>query len=371
MKISLYSLKTLLAVTVIFALISGCSARAEQASQGPATPHATASSTPVADQKSPKDGILPEPISFPKDDAPHKSQTEWWYYNGHLNTNKGATYGFHLVIFQRFMEEGRAAYVGHFSVADLNKKTFVYDQRLELGHIPQMAGGAVSINVGDWIMNLKGGRDSIRANVPGYNMYLELTGVKRPVLHGGDGYITVAQSEESYYYSRTRMAALGYLGVDGVQEPVVGSVWFDHQWGDFALQGGGGWDWYAVQLSDVTELMISVIRGPDGKGIESYGTLVDQTSAATEIKEADIDIQPIGQWTSPQSGAKYPMGWIASVRSQGLELTLTPALEDQELDTRDSTQVVYWEGKVNVAGTKNGQKITGAGFVEMTGYAPR
>ncbi len=366
----------LISILCITAFIAGCSG-AGNSQPSPASQPAiedtrlVGTATPASNRVAPLGSPPPEPVSFPKDDAPHKNQTEWWYYNGHLNTNKGASYGFHFVIFQRYIEEGRAAYVGHFSITDINKKTFVYDQKLELGYIPQAADGTVSIKVGDWTINLKGGRDSIKANLNGYNMQLELTGIKRPVLHGGDGYITVAQSEESYYYSRTRMAVLGYLAVDGVQEPVVGSAWFDHQWGDFALQGGGGWDWYAIQLSDVTDVMISVIRGPDGRMIESYGTYVEQNGSAVPILQENIIIQPTGQWTSPRTSAKYPMGWKASIRSQGLDLTLTPVIEDQELDTRDSTQAVYWEGKVNVEGTKNGQKINGVGFVEMTGYAPR
>ncbi|MGH7473178.1 MAG: lipocalin family protein [Candidatus Methylomirabilales bacterium] len=47
----------------------------------------------------------------------------------------------------------------------------------------------------------------------------------------------------------------------------------------------------------------------------------------------------------------------------------TPSLPDQELDTRKSTQVIYWEGSVNVTGTYEGNPVTGHGYVELTGYA--
>jgi predicted secreted hydrolase len=44
-------------------------------------------------------------------------------------------------------------------------------------------------------------------------------------------------------------------------------------------------------------------------------------------------------------------------------------LKDQELITKESTGVTYWEGSVRVAGTVAGQRVTGSGYVELTGYA--
>ena len=48
-------------------------------------------------------------------------------------------------------------------------------------------------------------------------------------------------------------------------------------------------------------------------------------------------------------------------------MNVQPFLKDQELDTRASTGVVYWEGAVEV--TDQEQRI-GHGYVELTGYAP-
>ena len=65
------------------------------------------------------------------------------------------------------------------------------------------------------------------------------------------------------------------------------------------------------------------------------------------------------------------MGWRLRLREQELELSLTPALEDQELDTRRSTNTIYWEGDVDVTGALGGRPIGGNAYVEMTGYAQR
>ena len=50
---------------------------------------------------------------------------------------------------------------------------------------------------------------------------------------------------------------------------------------------------------------------------------------------------------------------------------MTPLLADQELITRRSTQVTYWEGAVQATGTWRGAAVSGQGYVEMTGYAER
>ena len=54
---------------------------------------------------------------------------------------------------------------------------------------------------------------------------------------------------------------------------------------------------------------------------------------------------------------------------EGRDWFWTSSLPDQELDTRKSIQVIYWEGSVNVTGTYEGNPVTGHGYVELTGYA--
>ena len=44
-------------------------------------------------------------------------------------------------------------------------------------------------------------------------------------------------------------------------------------------------------------------------------------------------------------------------------------IRDQELITRASTQVTYWEGSVAVKGSREEKPVSGVGYVELTGYA--
>jgi predicted secreted hydrolase len=47
-------------------------------------------------------------------------------------------------------------------------------------------------------------------------------------------------------------------------------------------------------------------------------------------------------------------------------VSVRPVLADQELRTTPD----YWEGAVDVSGTRAGQNIAGRGYVELVGYAP-
>ena len=78
-----------------------------------------------------------------------------------------------------------------------------------------------------------------------------------------------------------------------------------------------------------------------------------------------------GHWTSPQTGAVYPAGWrVDDPRRRGSAIDLAPTVADQELDTRPTTGVVYWEGSQVVRATRNGAAVAGEAYVELTGYAP-
>ncbi|MEO5885646.1 MAG: lipocalin family protein, partial [Candidatus Limnocylindrales bacterium] len=43
-------------------------------------------------------------------------------------------------------------------------------------------------------------------------------------------------------------------------------------------------------------------------------------------------------------GADYPAGWSIAVPTERLTVDLRPTVAAQELDTRGTTGVVYWEG---------------------------
>jgi predicted secreted hydrolase len=101
-----------------------------------------------------------------------------------------------------------------------------------------------------------------------------------------------------------------------------------------------------------------------------YGTYVDASGATTYLPADAFAVTVTGHWTSPRTGSVYPAGWHVEVPGRDLAIDLAPTVAGQELDTRPTTGVVYWEGSQVVKATRNGTPLAGEAYVELTGYAP-
>jgi predicted secreted hydrolase len=347
----------------------------------------------------------PLPVVLPRDDGPHDRLTEWWYYTGHLagTADDGSTrrLGFEYVIFRAERGAFPTTWASHLAITDETGDRFVYGQRLEVGdqvdRLPRGADGdptgfdlaLTGIDPTDpstftrspWAMAGADGTDRLAAaltpaeatgaGVPGgLSMTLDLRSRKPPALHDRDGWIDFGPAGGSYYYSRTAMDARGSVVLDGVTLAVTGDAWFDHQWGDFISVGGGGWDWFAVNLDDGTDLTVSLVRDADGTYPLIYGTLVEPDGTTRHLDRDAFTVEVTDRWVSPATGADYPAGWTIRLPGQDLTIELTPSVAAQELDTRATTGVVYWEGSQRVRATRGGVPLDGKAYVELTGYAP-
>jgi len=145
----------------------------------------------------------------------------------------------------------------------------------------------------------------------------------------------------------------------------------DHQWGNFLSLGGGGWDWFSIQLSNNTEIMLYLIRDARGKTISSYAGYVGSRGESLLLPARELKVSVVDHWRSPKTGANYPSGWQLEIRDSQLQaaLTLIPELKDQELEVYQSTGNSYWEGAVGIQGQSAGGVVNGEGYVELTGYA--
>ena len=338
---------------------------------------------------------------LPRDDGPHDRLTEWWYDTGHLRAADGATYGFEYVIFRAERGAFPTSWVAHLAITDEHGDRFTYSQRLEVG--PQVdrsprgpdgqpTGFDLAITGLDptrpetfrrtpWTMTGANGEDHLAASLSadeavaagmpaGMGLDPSLHATKPPALHGDDGWIDFGAAGGSYYYSRTAMTADGSLTLDGKTFAVTGEAWFDHQWGDFISVGGGGWDWFAVNLDDDTDLTLSLVRDADGSYPLVYGTIVDADGSFRHLGPDAFTVAVTDHWRSPTTGADYPAGWTIEIPTEGLHIELTPTVAAQELDTRGTTGVVYWEGSQRVTATRDGHPVGGQAYVELTGYAP-
>lgn len=358
-------------LSIIVALNSACGSSSTSPSPTPATtaPAATAIVIPSTRPQSPGAVLLaPRPVSFPADDAAHEASLEWWYYNGNLKGSGSESYSFHLVIFKRQSALGRSGFVAHVALTDQQRGTYQFREEISLPPEQKSLAGGFDLTVGGIKAQGGIGQDSVAGSTNDYRLELTLAALKPPVLHGVSGYVGVGDKEASYYYSRTRMQAQGLVVDHGILVPVSGLVWMDHQWGDFTLQGGGGWDWASLQLDDKTDVMVSVVRNGERKIVLSYGTFIDKVGQATHLTQSQIRLEATGSWSSPTTGIRYPSGWTLAVPERDLLLRLEPVLVQQEMESVASVGRVYWEGAVRVSGSAQGMPVSGVGYVELTGY---
>ncbi len=59
----------------------------------------------------------------------------------------------------------------------------------------------------------------------------------------------------------------------------------------------------------------------------------------------------------------YPIEWRIQVPSQGIDVRTTTRLENQELVGKTKASISYWEGAIDITGSRSG-----VGYLEMTGY---
>jgi predicted secreted hydrolase len=345
----------------------------------------------------------PRPFRFPGDHGPHPDfRAEWWYWTGNLRAADGRHFAYQLTLFRSALAPEPAAggaaggaggadggtgrtsawasrqvYLGHLAVSDVGGGRFHAHERLTRGALG-LAGAQASpfrVWLEDWSAQSEGFPFAplrLTAAAGDVALALVLEEGKPPVLQGDAGLSQKGPEpgNASYYYSLTRMPTRGTVTVGGASFQVTGSSWMDREWSTSALSPGQqGWDWFSLQLSDGSELMVYQLRRDDGSvdrhGAGTWVPPAGSGAAPVHLRAEDVQLEVLAHWTSPRSGVRYPARWRLTVPSLGLALTAAPRLADQELPV----SVRYWEGTVAVEGERGGAPLTGDGYVELTGYA--
>ena len=334
-----------------------------------------------------RDGTELDAVSLPRDLAAHSNaQTEWWYYTGHAETTAGRRFGFELVFFKRRTDLdkfsvvplrliGNPYYFAHFAITDIDAKSFKYSHRKSsngmLGYPASASVDHYHLQIGDWSAREAKDVHTLRATIGSDTVFeASLEPKKKVVLNGENGVSFKDEGQASRYFSYTRMDVEGDLTRKGETEHFTGSAWMDREFGTWTpTENQKGWDWFSIQLDNDCDLMCYQLRNSAGETSPySSGSFVDEDSNVSPLKNEDFRIEPTGEWKSPHSGATYPSGWTINVPSLEIDLIVTPVIEDQELDTRGTTMIVYWEGSCIVSGTAGGNEIHGRAYVELVGY---
>jgi predicted secreted hydrolase len=324
---------------------------------------------------------------FPDDHGPHPDfRTEWWYFTGNLTTDDNRKFGYQFTIFRTALSKEKQErnsewnsnqiYMAHFAVTNIDGNKFYYDEKFsrEGNHLAGAQAKPFKVWLEDWqIIQTEDRAEfdlpivSIKAKSDKAEIEFKLESVKPIVLQGEEGLSQKGKQpgNASYYYSYTRLETTGKIILEGKEFSVNGCSWMDREWSTSALsEDQAGWDWFALQFDDNTEIMYYQMRKNDGTpDIFSKGVYVNKDGTSHLIKKDDVILNVNDYWESP-TGEKYPSGWRFQIPGKEIDITLTPAIKNQLMNVA----VRYWEGSVKIEGTKSGSKTAGSGYVELTGY---
>jgi predicted secreted hydrolase len=136
--------------------------------------------------------------------------------------------------------------------------------------------------------------------------------------------------------------------------------------GDTPVEGLG-WDWFSCRLDDGRDLMLYALRYPDGTVYRS-GTLVDREGRPRALDTSEMTLTPGRTWTSPQTGATYPVSWEIRLPREEMRFEVEALLDAQEVHAEETVGFAYWEGLSRYGGEIAGEAFSGEGYVELTGY---
>jgi predicted secreted hydrolase len=339
--------------------------------------------------------IGPWTWSFPRDHGAHPNfKSEWWYFTGNLKeTSTGRPFGYQLTIFRQGVQNNPAQknskwavrdfYFGHFTISDIARTEFHVAEKVSRGALGEAhaATDGMDVAIGEWKIN--GPRNDstdptrksylLEASDGDMNLALETTPAKPPVLEGINGLSQKSSGagNASYYYSFSRLTTSGKITLAGKTYDVSGLSWFDHEFSTSSLGFDEvGWDWFCVQLGNNEEIMLYALRDKSGAiDPSSEGTWIKSDGTTERLLPGSFTIAKTATWTSPHSGATYPAVWHITIPGHRADLTVTPAMADQELNLDKMGKLAYWEGACTVTGRVGDADVKGVGYTELTGYS--
>ncbi len=356
-------------------------------------------------------------LSFPRDHGAHPDhRTEWWYITGYGSDGQRDV-GFQVTFFRSSVQTtqgmqskfaAKQLLFAHAAVTDVRGNKLLHDQRIARAGfgIAQASELDTQVKLRDWTLARNAATGSYQANIKArdFSIDLQFAPVQPLLLQGKNGLSRKGPEEKqaSYYYSQPQLQASGSITLGG-QRISIGSkpattpaqpsaipapplpagapaqptpiakpssaAWLDHEWSDELLHPEAiGWDWIGMNLFDGSALTAFQLRKKDGRALWTGGSFRATSSSGLQTfiaQPGEVQFQAIKGWTSPLTGAKYPIQWL--VRTPADYYTVKAVIPNQELDSRSSTGTIYWEGLSDLFDSND--KHVGRGYLEMTGYA--
>ncbi|MDX1409924.1 MAG: lipocalin-like domain-containing protein, partial [Saprospiraceae bacterium] len=279
----------------------------------------------------------PHNFVFPDDHGAHPLfKHEWWYLTGQVQDPQGRRFGYQFTLFRRALSPYQAPhssawatnqlYLAHLALSDIQGEQFYHDERYARAAL-KLAGVETSpfrAWLEDWSLSEQSTTEctnclhvKLQAASEDFSLQLVLRNQRDPVLHGDRGLSQKSDTpgNASYYYSYPRLLTEGMIIVNGTTFTVSGSSWFDHEWSTSALEAQQtGWDWFSLQLSDHSELMLFRLRHRDPGRSRYSGTLITD-DAVINLDGEKFTLRVMSHWRSPHSKVRYPQVWQIDIPS--------------------------------------------------------
>ncbi len=336
-------------------------------------------------------------LNFPRDFGSHPDfAIEWWYLTGQLLVDTGTparAFGFQLTFFRtrvpvtQGMSSAFAAkqlIFAHAAVTDVTGKRLLHDQRIARSSgSPEMDMAfantqGTDLKLDNWLLKREATGYRAQASGSDFSMQLTLHETQALLLQGDQGWSRKGPDEQqaSCYYSLPQLNASGRLQVAGQTFNVHGLAWLDHEWSQSLMHPDAvGWDWIGMNLLDGSALTAFRLRGKTGESIWAGGSFRTKNQAKPDVLDFnEVHFTPGRAWKSPASNTSYPVEWtVVLTRRSGAgtpnpeRFTVKAVIDNQELDSRQSTGAIYWEGLSELFDSQGA--LVGRGYLEMTGYA--
>ena len=318
-------------------------------------------------------------LTFPHDYGAHQDfRIEWWYITGWLETEDKKPLGFQITFFRYATDQhhdnpsrfaAKYLIIAHLALSDPAMDKLMHTEKIarESFDLAYAREGNTDVKLDDWtLVREENGRYVVNMQADDFGLQLSLTPTQMIMLQDQNGFSRKGPKPEqaSYYYSEPHLSVTGSVFRNNKPVAVSGRAWLDHEWSTAYLDSDAeGWDWVGANLDDGSALMAFQIRHKNGGKVWAYAALRDASGNVRFFKPEQVEFTPVRTWRSPHTEAVYPVAM--HIRTGEIDWQLTPLLDDQELDSRQSTGAVYWEGAVTLS---KDNKPAGRGYLELTGY---
>ena len=335
-------------------------------------------------------GLPARPLQFPRDHGSHPElRTEWWYITGHAEA-AGRQWGFQVTFFRSRVDatQGlRSAFAAkqllfaHAALTDVRGRRLLHDQRIARAGfgVAQASEADTLVRLQDWSLArsglpsdpFHGSRYAARVEGADFGLDLLFDTTQPLLLQGRQGLSRKGPdpAQASYYYSQPQLQVRGSIVLQGqrmAMDAASGRAWMDHEWSEALMHPEAvGWDWVGMNLHDGSALTAFRLRRADGSAVWAGGSWRAPGQAAQVFDAQAVVFTPERFWSSPHSGARYPVQW--QVQTPAGAFGVHALLDPQELDSSGSTGAIYWEGLCDLVDSA-GHRV-GRGYLEMTGYA--